>query len=435
MAEIKILFVDDEPGVLKALKRACFSQDWNVTIMESAPQALKLMESTNFCVVVSDMRMPQMSGAEFLSLVRQKQPRAVRILLTGYSDDNDTAKAINEGKIYSYLHKPIANEALIKTIEMALEYRKREVERLRIHRLLWDQNKSLKGANTNLLEDNKQRTAEVEQGLLIMQTVNNQLRSSLDSTIELLNGVVEMRESDTKGHSKRISNFCMSLANEVKLSEQEIQQLQIASSLHDIGTLGFSDQLTCKAFDFLSKQDQEVYKQHAIIGESILNKASGLEQAALYVRQHHEYLDGTGYPDGLKADEISVGARIICLCSEFDSMVCGRKFKKEFTTEQAIEYLQKEKGKKYDLSLTQSFIDLLMKGEISSDDQVKAVQMNDLKPGMMLSHDLETDMGVVLLSKDSILTSEIINNIANYERDVNHHLHIQVKVEPVTKSV
>ncbi|MCJ8312057.1 MAG: response regulator [Saccharospirillaceae bacterium] len=429
MAEIKILFVDDELGVLKALKRACFNRDWSVTIIESAIEALDLLEQSYFNVIVSDMRMPQMNGAEFLSKARLIQPRAVRILLTGFSDDTDTAQAINEGKIFSYLHKPIANEELIKTIETALEFRKSEMERLRLQRLLWDQNKTLKGENTDLIEDNKQRTAEVQQGLLIMQTVNNQLRNNLDSTIDLLKDVVEMRETYTKGHSKRISNYCMSLAKEAKLSEEELQQLQIASSLHDIGTLGFAEDLTSKAFEFLSKKHQSIYKQHPIFGQSILKKAAGLEKAALYVRQHHEYLDGTGYPDGLKAEEISIGARIICLCSEFDSIVCGRTFKQLYTVEQAIELLHKEKGKKYDLSLTQAFIDLLQKGEISSDDQVRTVQKHELQPGMVLSHDLETDMGVILLSKDSVLNEETIINIVNYERDINHHLHIQVKIQ------
>ncbi|BCE01542.1 HD domain-containing phosphohydrolase [Marinicellulosiphila megalodicopiae] len=521
MSKIKILFVDDDPGVLRALNRTCIDTSWNIFTADSAASALTLVEKHNFWVIVSDMQMPNMDGAELFTEIAKIHPHTIRILLTGFSNDLDTARAINHGKIFNYLHKPWNNETLIQTIEMAIEYRKSELEKLRLRYLLVEQNKLLKsnniklidlnghlkedvkqktaevqqgllllnmvdGDNQNLkqeyiqksaeveqgliileqidrhkqsltqdniqrsaeveqgllileqinkhnqelLEENKQKTAEVEQGLIIMQQINDQLKSHLDSTTQLLNDVVQMRENHAIGHSKRICEFATAIAHKIKLDDEQVRQITIAAYLHDIGTLGLKDDILAKPAQSLKGKNLELYQQHPILGETLLSKNSDLKIAAQIIKQHHEYLDGSGYPNALTAKSIHIGARIICLCSDYDAIISGRFFNKPMTKTQANEYLHKHKGSKYDLHLVEAFLDLINQGEFKDQTHSKSVEVFQLKPEMILTQDIKTDMGVILLPKGLQLSKVNIENIKKFEKEINHHLviHIEAKL-------
>ena len=184
-----------------------------------------------------------------------------------------------------------------------------------------------------------------------------------------------------------------------------------------------------KTYDELTKTERQLYQQHPILGQAILLKDEDLELAGVFIRQHHEYLDGSGYPDHLRGDEIELGARIISLCSDFDSYVCGRLEEGLFNPEQGIEFIQQFSGSRYDAELVTLFVDLLQEHHFSDADQSSVVSMNDLVADMQLATDLKTDTGITLLSMGTILTDETIATIKRFESEVNHHLVIHIRAQ------
>ena len=164
-----VLFVDDEPNILRAIKRALFTMDITLLLADSGAKALELMANNEVHVVISDMKMPQMSGAELLEQVATKYPETFRVVLTGYADIESTIQAVNQGKIHRYLQKPWENQELISVVEEGLERVKLKAENLRLQKLTKLQNKKLKDVNTSLEQMVQKRTRQIKAALNKLQ--------------------------------------------------------------------------------------------------------------------------------------------------------------------------------------------------------------------------------------------------------------------------
>jgi response regulator RpfG family c-di-GMP phosphodiesterase len=160
-----VLFVDDEPNILRAIKRALFTLDINMLLADSGMKALELMEQQDVHVVISDMKMPQMSGAELLEQVATRYPDTFRVVLTGYADIESTIKAVNQGKIHRYLQKPWDNQELISVVEEGLERVKLKTENMRLQTLTRMQNRKLKDVNATLEQVVHKRTRQIKAAL------------------------------------------------------------------------------------------------------------------------------------------------------------------------------------------------------------------------------------------------------------------------------
>lgn len=425
-----LLLVDDEKNILTSLKRLFRSEGYSIHLANSGAEGLKILEDEEIDLVISDMRMPEMNGAEFLEKVSNVWPKITRILLTGYSEISSTIDAINKGNIYKYISKPWEENDLKLTVRNALESRRIELERDRLLDLTRKQNEELKEFNSNLEDMVKSRTSELDQAMGMLETAYDSLKDNYSKTIDVFSSLIEIREGRLKGHSRRVARQAQNLASKIGMDDDEAKQVSFAAMLRDIGKIGFKDNLLNKPFESLDIINKAEFCKHPIIASGILMMLAPLKEVSSLIRHSHERYDGTGYPDHYAGDKIPTGSRVLAIVSDFDALQTGHLINKKLTRSEAIEFIIENKGSRYDPVISDEFIKLL-KSNNSKKSVDNAVEMiytaSDIKPGMILSRDLVSNKGILLLSEGSKLGENIISQLKKLESSLNEILQIHIK--------
>jgi len=224
-----ILCVDDEPNILSSLRRLFRGKGYEVLTAISGAQGLELLAQQPVDLVISDMRMPEMDGARFLAQVRERWPNTVRLLLTGYSDVQSIQDAINCGEIYRYITKPWDDNDILLIVRHALERHQLELEKQRLEALTLKQNEELKSLNAGLEQKVEERT--------------RQLKANFLTTIKILSSIAEMRGTGQTGQTRQVAELARKMAAQLKLDMNEVQDVFIAALLHDLGRIGFTDEM------------------------------------------------------------------------------------------------------------------------------------------------------------------------------------------------
>ena len=427
-AAATLLIVDDEPGILSSLRRLLRPAGYKIHTAESGSIGLQVLEQEPVDLVISDMRMPEMNGAQFLEQVRLRWPGTTRILLTGYADVSSTIEAINRGEIYRYIAKPWDDNDLTLIVQQALEHRRLQNENTRLLMLTQAQNEELKDLNANLEDKVVQRTAEIEQINSFLNHANDRLKQNFLVSIKMFSGLMELRGGAMGGHSRRVGDLSRKLAVHLSLDAREQQDVFFAGLLHDIGKIGFSDTLLNRPVSRMTGDDLSFYRRHTVAGESALMPLDELKDVAKIVRSHHERFDGQGFPDGLEGLNIGIGARILSVVNDFDGLQTGALAERRMTAEEAQTIILKSRGKRYDPQVASAFVELL--GGLGREVvREKVVSHADLKVGMVLSRDLVSREGLMLLSADFVLDMRLIRLIQDYARRENHALPIYVRTD------
>jgi response regulator RpfG family c-di-GMP phosphodiesterase len=414
-----LLCVDDEPNILSALRRLLRPHGYQVTIANSGAQALAVMEEQAFDLVISDMRMPEMDGAQFLEQVKRRWPDTVRLLLTGYADVTSTVDAINKGEIYRYISKPWDDNELLLIVRQALERKALEREKVRLELLTARQNEELRDLNANLELKVMERTVE-------LRKAHDKVKTSFLTSIKVFANLIELRGSNLAGHSRRVADLARKIANRMALSPADSQDVFLAGLLHDIGKIGLPDLLLVKPVPQMTGEELGLYRKHPVKGEQSVMALEELRGAARIVRSHHERFDGQGYPDGLMGDSIPIGARILCVANDYDGLQIGSLSVRRYTQEDAKKLIAEGKGKRYDPQVIEAFLDIVGKVEVRDTGEIE-LGVADLKPGMILSRDLLSRDGVLLLAADYILDANLIRQIRDYAASENIVMHIHVR--------
>lgn len=314
-----ILLVDDEENNLQLLKRT-LRGTYNIVTASNGKDALDIVrqEGENISLIVSDQKMPEMQGTEFLKLVSDIQPNIVKILLTGHSDTDIIIQSINECQLYQYILKPFEPEELKVSIKNGLK--KYE---LSTHKAL-------------ILKD---------------------LKELFYKTIKSISFALDAKDPYTHGHSLRVTLYSLILANELNLDDQLLEEIETAGLLHDIGKIGIPQSILCKPGK-LTDEEFEVMKSHPVQGEKMVVNIKKLKIIANWLRTHHERWDGKGYPSGLKGEEIPISARIIALADTYDAMTSTRSYRKALDHEVAIEEIKRCSGSQFDPKLAEIFVGL-----------------------------------------------------------------------------
>jgi response regulator RpfG family c-di-GMP phosphodiesterase len=424
-----LLIVDDEPGILSSLRRLLRPAGYRIFAAEGGQAGLQILEQEAVDLVISDMRMPEMNGAQFLEQVRNRWPGTTRILLTGYADVSSTIEAINRGEIYRYISKPWDDNDLMLIVRDALEHRRLQNENARLLVLTQAQNEELKDLNTHLEDKVKQRTAEIEQINSFLNQANDRLKQNFLVSIKMFSGLMELRGGSMAGHSRRVGDLSRKLAVQMGLEPREQQDVFFAGMLHDIGKIGFTDTLLSRPVSRMSGEDLGLYRRHSVAGESALMPLDELKDVAKLVRAHHERFDGQGFPDGLEGQKIPLGARILSVVNDYDGLQMGALSERRMTAEEAKTMILQSRGKRYDPEVANAFVTLLggLANEVVHE---KAISYPDLKVGMVLSRDLVSREGVLLLSADFVLDVRLIKQIQDYARRENHAISVYVRTDP-----
>ncbi len=432
IASPTLLFVDDEPGILSALRRLFRPHGYRIFIAESGAAGLQILEKETIDLVISDMRMPEMDGATFLKQVRSRWPQVMRVLLTGYADITSTVAAINEGEIYRYVAKPWDDNEIVSIVREATARQRLESENRRLTALTQAQNEELKALNASLEQKVAERTAELRQALSFVEQSHGELKKAFLTSVQVFAGVIELRSgpvgSLTAGHGRRVAEQARSVAKRMGLPDAEVQNIMLAGLLHDIGKLGLPDELLGKAYNTLSGEQRALVMKHPVIGQNILMGIEKFKDAALLVRHHHECYDGSGYPDRLAGIAIPQGARILSVVNEYDSLQIGTLVQRPLKASEALSFLVENRGKRYDPVAVDTFVKLISETQKPAISELPLRTMH-LKPGMTLTRDLTHRDGYMLLAKGSSLTGEIIGQLIRMEQTEQQMLTLYIRQE------
>ena len=379
-------------------------------------------------LVISDMRMPEMNGAQFLEKVYELYPDTVRILLTGYSEISSTIDAINKGNIYKYISKPWEEHDLKLTLRNALAARNMKKERDELLLITKKQNDELKAFNNNLESLVKQRTSEVEQTMGMLEVAFESLKSSYSNTILIFSRLVEMREGTLRSQSHEVSRDAQALALQLGMDADTAKSLQYAGMLREIGKIGFPDTMIRRPVDEMDVITAQEYKKFPLIGEGILAQVEPLQDAAKIIRNFRERYDGKGFPDGLKGEAIPLGSRILALISDYYALQNGTLVSGKLSATKARDFLVEHKDSRYDAMLVDRYVTQL---GVLTEDQVsyaeKRVELKQLKPGMELVKDIVTKNGVLLLSRGYVLGDHMIKQLTSLEQSLGEKLVLSIK--------
>ncbi len=429
-AKSKLLFVDDERSILDSLRRVCRSAKYQVFVAEGGKAGLDIMAEHSIDLVISDMRMPEMTGAEFLEQVANQYPETVRILLTGYSDIESTITAINKGKIYSYIAKPWDNDQLKMLIEKALYTKKLEDEHRQLLDLTRKQNQQLQDLNESLEGKVAQRTQQLQSTVADLDKAHAQLKGAYASSVEVFSRLIELREGKTANCGNQVAEHVRAIAQKMNLAPASGEQLYYAALLRNIGKMGLTDDAITQPFEKLGSSDKVAYKKHPALGEALLLSVEALQEAATYIRHHRERADGKGFPDGLLKEEIPLGARILSVASDYDDMINGMISEIKLTSEKAQAYIASQVDKRYDKTVVDVYLTILKELDIASSRQNELeLSATELKEGMVLARDIITPEGLLLLSGKQQLDNRLIKKIQQFQEDASEQFAICVKEE------
>lgn len=309
-----ILVVDDEEDNLALLYRT-LRQEYNVLKTVSPLEGLKILKEIPVQIIISDHKMEEMDGVEFLKKSCEIAPNCIKLLVTAFSDSNILINAINEGKIYRYIKKPWEPSEFMMVLNSAIEYYQ------------------LKKENDRLIYD---------------------LKELFSGTINAIIEALDAKDSFTLGRSRRVTFFALKVAEKLNIPQVEIGKLELAGLLHDIGMIGVSEDILNKT-DVLTPDEYDCIKKHVEHGVKILEDIKQLKDVVEIIKFHHERFDGGGYPSGLAGEQIPLNARIIAVADAYDSMVSSRSYRKGLSHQEALSRIIEQSGKQFDPMVVQAF--------------------------------------------------------------------------------
>ncbi len=330
-ASPRILIVDDEVEITEILADL-LSEDYECVRAGSAEHALSQLADNQFQLVISDITMPGMSGLEMIPHVKDRSPETVVVMISGMQTVESAIGALRLGA-FDYLMKPFDLRQVEAVVKRALEHYELVVAKQRYE--------------NHLEELVEQRTAELDRAL-------NSLEGAYRSTLKALTAALETRDSETHGHSERVVSYSLRLGREYGLNSDQMKSLEFGSLLHDIGKIGVPDSILRKPAK-LTEEEWVRMREHPVHGQQILRGIEFLQGASRVVAQHHEQWDGSGYPLGLRAEEIDICARIFAVADAFDAITSDRVYRRGKSYEAAAQELDDWAGRQFDPKIVEAF--------------------------------------------------------------------------------
>jgi response regulator RpfG family c-di-GMP phosphodiesterase len=332
-----ILIVDDDAQVREVLHQIFMSASYDCLLATNGQEGLEVFRAFRPPLIVTDLKMPVMDGSGLLEGVRREDADAAVIVLTGAPDVKTAIDSLKLGA-YDFIMKPVNVDELLFAVERALERRQLLIERREYHALL------------------ERRVEEA----------TRDLQAAYRATLEALGSALDSRDVGTEAHSRRVHGYALATAREYGVPEANIPDLEHGVLLHDIGKIGIPDAILLKTGP-LTPEEWQTMRRHPEIGKRLIEGVPFLRGAIPIVYCHHEKWDGSGYPRGLKAEEIPLGARIFSVVDAFDAMTFDRPYSKAIPFEIAYTEIKRCAGAHFDPAVVQAFLRVpeSLLGEIS----------------------------------------------------------------------
>jgi putative two-component system response regulator len=323
-----ILLVDDEEMIRRLLSQKLSPEGYRCEQAANAKQALEKLKEHPIDLVILDIKMPGKSGVELLSEIKAKYPDTAVIMATAIDDAAVAIKCMKAGA-YDYVTKPFNLDEVSFSVRRALEKRRLELE------------------NRDYQQHLEEKVAEQAQ----------KIRASFFNAITALAYALEAKDVYTSGHSQRVTEISVAIAEHLGLPKESIEKIRLAGLVHDIGKIGVRESVLNKPGS-LSDNEFKHVRLHSQAGERILKPIVDDEEILKAVRHHHERYDGTGYPDGLKGEQIPQLARIIAVADTFDAMTSERPYRKALTEEAACAEVERCRGTQFDPGAADAFLEI-----------------------------------------------------------------------------
>jgi putative nucleotidyltransferase with HDIG domain len=321
-----VLYVDDEAALCRAFERALRGPEMRVITTTSPPHAVELLDREPFDVVATDYRMPDINGIEILRAARRKAPQARRLLVSGRIEGEVPQEILDDADIDHVLIKPWSLDELRRVVRRAAEFAALTREKTQL---------------TLTLASREQHAA----------------RERRQQEIALLVGALELRDPETARHSRAVARLARRLAEALGLGGEELQSIEEGALLHDVGKIGLADQLLRKP-EPLSTGELQQLAQHPMVGARLLEGSDLLPGTAAIVREHHERVDGGGYPLGLRGQEITLAARIVAVADAYDAMRADVPYRQKRSHEETLVELVRNAGTQFDRLVVDALLKL-----------------------------------------------------------------------------
>ncbi len=423
--KIRILCVDDEPNILSSLRRLLRPHGYHVVLANGGREGLEVLAREPVDLVISDMRMPEMNGAEFLQQVRLRWPETIRLLLTGYSEVQSIIEAINQGEIYRYITKPWDENDILLIIRQALERQQLQREKQRLEALTQRQNEELRDLNASLEQKVLERTSDLRKTHEQLLGANEKLKNNFLTSIKVFASVVEMRGGQLAGRSRRVADLARRIARHMKLDGRIVQEIFIAALLADIGKLSLSDDLLRTPRQMMSAQELGEFARHIGRAEQLLMPLVDLQEAVTMIRSQHERFDGRGFPHKLQAEEIPLGARIICVAGDYDGLQHAALQQKHLSSEEALFRIKQSAGGAYDPVVVAAF-EFVISGK-AEEARTEDIDFRKLSSGMVLASDLVTREGLLILPADFVIDEHMVERLRVFALSMKAPLYAKIR--------
>jgi len=329
----RVLIVDDEEGIRRLLGETLVPEGFECCDTPSGAEALELLETRPFDAVISDLRMPGTSGLKLLEAVREKYPQLAFLMATAVNDIRVGIQAMKAGAD-DYLVKPFQPDEVLAALDRAIQRKRLERE----------------------LENYRQRLEEmVDQRTNQLQVAIKRIEQAYDETLEALSTVLDLRDSETAGHSRRVTGYCLEIAQAMGCTTTQLETIARGVCLHDIGKFGIPDAILRKPSK-LTEEERAIMETHVRIGYELVCRIGFLASSAELVLTHHERYDGTGYPQGLRGDEIPLLARIFAVADTLDAMTSDRPYRRALPFAAAREEIVRESERQFDPEVVKGFL-------------------------------------------------------------------------------
>ncbi|MBN2498600.1 MAG: response regulator [Deltaproteobacteria bacterium] len=325
----RVLIIDDEEVIIQVL-RMVLEKDFRLAVASTGTTACSIMEREPADIILLDKNLPDAFGLELISRFKRDSPDVEVIVMTGYASLESAIEALRLGA-YDYLVKPFDNVDIVaEKVRLAAEKKELSCER----RQLMDQ----------IVASNHE-----------LRQAHDRLRQGYLETVTGMITALEARDAYTRGHSDRVALYSVTIAREMGMGGEQLANLNSGALLHDLGKIGVREEVLNKR-GRLTDEEYEHIKTHPIVGAEIIGKMDAYKHLLPMIRHHHERIDGRGYPDGIRGDEICIEARIIAVADCFDAMTSKRPYRDPRSAEEAIAEIRKCAGSQLDPTAVGAFL-------------------------------------------------------------------------------
>ncbi|OGU06588.1 MAG: phosphohydrolase [Geobacteraceae bacterium GWC2_58_44] len=420
----KVLLVDDEENIVRSITRLLLEEELDLDVMSatSGAQGLEALgKHPDVALILSDQRMPGMSGAEFLQKAREIAPDAVRMVLTGYADMAATMDAINKGGTSRYLTKPWDDNVLRRTIVEGVEQYRLVQENRSLTARVEEQNRELAEWNAGLKGRVLEQTSTIRRQNQELQERNRLIGDSFRHTILAFSRLIELHSSRLQEHTRNVTELAVQGARALGLGAQQIETVRTAALLHDVGVIGIASEILDKRMEGMPREELDIFLQHAVRGQTAVDAVQELREAGLLIRHHHEQYDGRGFPDRISGQAIPLGARIIAFADYVDREL--EEQRGEVAVTAVLAKAARELGTKLDPALYAVLEPHIRALYIPARSRRAEAAEKELRPkqlleGMTITRNLYSGSGLLLWTKGTVLdAAKIMTVVRHYNID------------------